>query len=86
MRDKRNASPFKTREFFERVLEHFGGDVLDIRAGVDATRHERIDAFEIRLIEVGEARRIALRRFDEKPLFAFVRSGLQPVLRRTRSL
>ncbi len=83
---ERNAPPFEAREIFQRMLKDFRGDVLHIRASVDAPRDKRVDALEVGFVEVRETRAILLRRLDKLPLLDFVGLGLQPVLRRTRSL
>ena len=62
--DEWNAAPFEAREIFQGVLENLGGNVLDVRAGMNASRHERVDALEIPFVEVGEAGGVLLRRFD----------------------
>src|SRR5579871_1212334 len=78
---ERHAAPLEAAQVSQRLLEDFGGHVLGFRAVAHTPNHERIDAFEVALVELPEAAGIALRRLDQRSLvFGFQSGSLQPVL------
>jgi hypothetical protein len=81
-----DAAPLECRNIGQSLMEDFRGNVLDIRARVDTPRNKRVHALEVLLVKIDEARRVLLRRLDEKPLVGFLRLGPQKSLRKTRSL
>jgi hypothetical protein len=61
------------------MMKYLGGQILSFRAISHAPHHVCIDSLEIVLVELREARRILLRRFDEKPLVRFFPRSPQEV-------
>ena len=67
-------------------MKHLGGQILGFRAIPNPPHHVRIHALEINFVELRKARRILLRRLDQKPLvrlafFVPSRQSLQQILR-----
>jgi hypothetical protein len=62
-----NAAPLKAREVGERLMEHFGRQVFGLFAVANTARDEGVDTVEVKLVELGEAARVALRGLDEQP-------------------
>ena len=54
---ERRAAPFEAREILERAMENIGGEILRLIAIVNPPRDERIHAFEIVFVKLGEAGR-----------------------------
>ena len=63
------------------MMKYLGGQVLGFRAVPHPPHHVRIDPFEIVLVKLREARRVLLRRLDQKPLVRFFPQSLQRDLR-----
>ena len=68
------------------MMKDLGGQVLGFRAISDSPHHVGIHALEIVLVKLRKARRVLLRRLDQKPLvrLAFLvpsRQSLQRILR-----
>jgi len=53
-------------------MEDLGSQILRLFAVSDAVDNERVDTFEVVLVEFGKAKRVALRRLDQQPLVGFV--------------
>jgi len=49
-------------------MKHIGGEVLRFLPIADPTRDERVDAVEIRFVQLGETAAIFLSRLDQQPL------------------
>ncbi len=50
------------------MMKYLGGQVLGFRAISHPPHHVRIHSLEIILVKLREARRVLLRRLDQKPL------------------
>src|SRR5271154_1654981 len=59
------------------MMKHLGGQILSFRAIPHPPHHVRIHPLEIILVKLCKARRILLRRLDEKPLVRFFPQSLQ---------
>ena len=59
------------------MTKHFSGKIFGFRAISHAPQNVGIHALEIILVELREARRILLRRFDQKPVIRFFAKSLQ---------
>lgn len=63
-----NTTPLELTDRPQRLLEHLGRDVLSIRPIGGPAAHERVDAIDVSVVELDEARRIGLRGLDQQPL------------------
>src|SRR5271166_5355844 len=62
---ERRPAPFEARETLQRIVEDVGGEILRLIAIVDPTHDESVHAFEIVLVKLGEASRVALCGLDQ---------------------
>src|SRR5580698_10967227 len=67
-RRKRNPPPLKPTQVGQRMMKYLGGQILGFRAIPHPTYHVRIHPLEIVLVKLRKARRVPLRRLDQKPL------------------
>jgi hypothetical protein len=63
------------------MMKYLGGQILSFRAISHSPHDVRIHPLEVVLIKLREARRILLRRLNQKPLVRFFPQSLQRVLR-----
>src|SRR5262245_48291399 len=70
------AAPLEAAEIGERLMEHLGGEVLGFAAAAGAAGHERVDAIEVLLVQLGEPARIGLRGLDQQALVVAARGDL----------
>src|SRR5580658_4499480 len=76
-RRKRNPPPFKPLQVSQRMMKHFRSEVFGFRAISHPPHHVRVHPLEIILVKLRKARRILLRRLDQKPLVCFFPQSLQ---------
>jgi hypothetical protein len=63
------------------MMKNFRREILGLRAISHPPNHIRIHPLEIVFVEVCEARRVLLRRLNQKPLVRFFPQSLQRILR-----
>src|ERR1035438_2555692 len=76
---ERNPPPLKPPQVGQRMMKYLGGQVFRLRAISHPPHHVRIHPLEIVLVELREARRVLLRRLDQKPLVRFFPRSPQEV-------
>ena len=84
-RCERDASPLEARQIPQRFVKDLRSQILGILATWDAPRDKCVHPIEIVLVEFGELRRVALRRFDQKLFVRCILKDLQSALRKYRS-
>jgi hypothetical protein len=62
-------------------MKYLGGQVFRLCAVSHPPHHVRIHPLEIILVKLRKARRVVLRRLDQKPLVRFFPQSLQRILR-----
>src|SRR5580704_3646749 len=67
-RRKRNPPPLKPLQIGQRMMKNLGGQILGLRAIPHPPHYIRVHPLEIILVKLRKARRILLRRLDQKPL------------------
>ena len=82
---KRPSLPFKIRQTGQCLMKHLGGNILGLIASRHPPRHKRINAVEVRFIQLREAARIPPCGLDQALLVCRVLSYLQSGLREGRS-
>jgi hypothetical protein len=65
---ERDTSPFEATEIGKRLVKDFGRQILGLTAAAGSTDHERVDAVEVLLVQVGEALRVGLGGLDQAAL------------------
>ena len=63
------------------MMKYLGGQILGFRAISHPPHHVGIHPLEIIFVKLRKARRILLRRLDQKPLVRFFLQSLQRILR-----
>src|SRR5262245_2666910 len=71
------AAPLEAAEIGERLMEHFGGEILGFAAAAGAASHERVDLVEVLLVQLREPARIGLRRLDQQAFVVAARGDLR---------
>src|SRR6516162_9871329 len=78
---KRNPPPLEPLQVRQSLMEYFGSQIFSLCPVLYPAHDVAVDPLEVEFVKLRKARRIPLRRLDQKPLVRFFLQSLQQVLR-----